>query len=62
MFLALIVSCLERDLQPGFWRVMEDAYPGFDAKRKKAGALFPGHVFTGSFEGLRYDSDLAVSW
>jgi hypothetical protein len=61
-FLALIVSCLERDLQPGFWRVMEDAYPGFDAKRKKAGALFPGHVFTGSFEGLRYDSDLAVSW
>ena len=61
-FLASIVSCLERDLQPDFWRIMDDTHPGYDAKRKKAGALFPGHVFTGTFEGLRYDGDLAVSW
>jgi hypothetical protein len=61
-FLASIVLFLEKDLQPGFWRIMEDTHPGYDAKRNKAGALFPGHVFTGSFEGLRYDSDLAVSW
>lgn len=61
-FLASIVSCLEKDLQPSFWRIMDDTHPGYDAKRKKVGALFPGHVFTGSFEGLRYDSDLAVSW
>lgn len=61
-FLASIVSCLERDLQPGFWRIMDDTHPGYDAKRRKTGALFSGHVFTGSFEGLKYDSDLAVTW
>lgn len=37
-------------------------YPGFDAKRKMAGALFPGHVFTGHFDGIKYDSELTVSW
>ncbi len=41
---------------------MDDTHPGYDAKRRKTGALFPGHVFTGTFEGLKYDSDLAVTW
>ena len=61
-FLAHIASCLERNIQAGFWRIMEDAYPGLDAKRKIVGALFPGHVITGHFDKMKYDSDLNVVW
>jgi hypothetical protein len=61
-FLAAIVSCLAKSLQPQFWRIMDDTHPGYDAKRKMAGALFPSHVITATYEGLKYDSDLAVTW
>ena len=61
-FLASIVSCLDTQMQPSLWRVMDDSHPGYDAKRKKVGALFPDHVVMGTFEGLRYDTDLAVTW
>jgi hypothetical protein len=61
-FLAFLGTCLEENLQFEFWRVIEDNYPGFDVKRKKAGALFPGRIITERHEKVKYDSDLGVSW
>lgn len=40
------------------WMVMEDTQPGWDNKRKIFGRLFPSHIVTTSFPGLRYDSEL----
>lgn len=38
--------------------VMNDTQPGWDNRRKIAGRLFPNHVATTAFEGLRYDWQL----
>jgi hypothetical protein len=49
-------------LTPAFRRtigmVMEDTQPGWDNRRKILGRLFPGHLATTVFEGLRYDWQL----
>jgi len=39
--------------------IMEDSQPGWDNRRKKAGRLFPDHVATAVFDGMRYDWELA---
>jgi hypothetical protein len=61
-FLLEIASCLEGKFQEGFWRVMEDSYPGYDLNRKITGALFSKIVSTGVMQGQRYDDELSVSW
>jgi hypothetical protein len=38
--------------------IMDDTQPGWDNRRKIGGRLFPDHVATGVFEGLRYDWQL----
>ena len=49
-------------LTPPFRRtmqlVLEDTQPGWDNRRKILGRLFPGHVATTIFEGVRYDWQL----
>jgi hypothetical protein len=55
-----------RNLEPmaGFqlWEVLEDPYPGYDARRQRAGILFPNYVVSGYPMGLRYDDELEVEW
>jgi hypothetical protein len=49
-------------LTPAFRRtlglIMEDTHPGWDNRRKILGRLFPGHLATTVFEGMRYDWQL----
>jgi hypothetical protein len=58
---AFIVDILDH-MTPGGRRVvemvMEDTQPGWDNRRKIAGRLFPDHVATTVFEGMRYDWQL----
>jgi hypothetical protein len=61
-FLTYLTSCLKPDLVASFTRIIEDPYPGYDIKRKKLGALFPGHYVSTSLEGVRFDDELQVSW
>jgi len=60
-FLYYVASCLEPKMKKGFWRIMEDGYPGYDVNRKKFGALFPEHTVMGILEGIRYDDELIVN-
>lgn len=62
LMLLEIAGALKPEVQPGFWAVMNDAYPGFDARRSKCGHLFPDHYVGGQFQGARYDDDLEVKW
>lgn len=58
---AFIVDILDH-MTPGERRViemvMEDTQPGWDKRRQIAGRLFPNHVATTVFEGMRYDWQL----
>jgi hypothetical protein len=59
-FLAELTSCMKPDIAAGLRRIAEDPFPGFDIRRKKMGALFPGHYVSGNLEGVRFDDELAV--
>lgn len=61
-FLVSIANCLQPRHRSGFWRVMEDPYPGYDLSRKITGGLLPGHVSVGITEKMRYDDELLVNW
>ncbi len=61
-FLVELVACLEPEIVPAVWQIMEDSYPGYDLGRNITGALFPEHVMASYLPGLRYDDELAVSW
>ncbi len=41
--------------------VMADTEPGWDARRRKIGKLFPGYLIQTSYPDLRYDTDLTVA-
>lgn len=59
---ALILDILEHMTVDGrrtIEMIMEDTQPGWDNRRKKPGRLFPDHVATTVFEGMRYDWELA---
>lgn len=62
LMLLEIVAALKPDVQAGFWVVMDDAYPGFDERRKKCGHLFPGHFVSSHYDAQRFDDDLEVVW
>ena len=60
---AFILDILDH-MTPGARRViemvMEDTQPGWDNRRKITGRLFPDHVVTTVFEGMRYNWQLEV--
>jgi hypothetical protein len=62
LFLVYLASLVKPAARAGLWRVMEDPLPGYDAKRKITGALFPGVVVSGAAEGIKYDDELSVNW
>lgn len=61
-FLIEIVRNLEPMVGFQLWQVLEDPYPGYDARRQRAGVLFPNYVVSGYPVGLRYDDELEVEW
>jgi hypothetical protein len=61
-FLLEIVACLEPEMVPAFWQVMEAPYPGYDLRHNIAGCLFPDHVLMDYVQGFRYDDELPVNW
>lgn len=58
IFIAEIMNHLEPAYRHSLELVMEDTQPGWDNKRKIFGRLFPNHVATTVFEGMRYDWQL----
>ena len=62
LMLVEIASALKEEVQPLFWTVMNDAYPGFDPHRNKCGHLFPERIVSGHYQDQRYDDDLMVTW
>lgn len=60
MFLHDIANHLTAEARLGFWRVMEDNYPGYDVNRRRMGALFPHYSAVGMLPGLRYDDELVL--
>jgi hypothetical protein len=60
-FLIEIMRNLEPTIGYQIWRVLEDPYPGYDARRQRTGILFPNYVVSG-YLGLRYDDELEVEW
>jgi hypothetical protein len=61
-FLIEIVRNLEPMVGFQLWQILEDPYPGYDARRQRAGVLFPNYVMSGYLPGLRYDDELEVEW
>lgn len=57
-FIGEILDHLAPPVRAGIQQIMADTQPGWDDKRKIFGTLFPGHLSTVFFGGLRYDSDL----
>ena len=61
-FLIEIVRNLEPVVGFQVWQILEDPYPGYDARRQRAGVLFPNFLVSGYPVGLRYDDELEVEW
>lgn len=57
-FIIEILNHLAPPVRRTIQMVMMDTQPGWDNKRKIFGRLFPDHVATSMFEGLRYDWQL----
>lgn len=57
-FIIEILSHLEPRYRQSLLLLMEDTQPGWDNKRKILGRLFPNHVATTFFQGMRYDWEL----
>lgn len=63
---ALFVEALKAAFAPrirfGFDQIMNDPYPGYDAKRRMFGKLFPNYAMQAYMKGMRTDDDLRVLW
>lgn len=59
VFILDILDHMTADGRRTIEMIMEDTQPGWDNRRKKPGRLFPDHVATTVFEGMRYDWQLA---
>lgn len=59
VFILDILDHMTADGRRTIEMIMEDTQPGWDNRRKKPGRLFPNHVATTVFEGMRYDWQLA---
>jgi hypothetical protein len=56
-FIAEIIGSLDPRVQKEIQIMLDDPYPGYDAKRNKPGHLFPKRLVTAYF-GTRYDDQL----
>lgn len=60
-FICEILDHLAPSVRAVIGRIMADTQPGWDDKRQIFGGLFPGHIATTFYPGLRYDSDLQAA-
>ena len=61
-FLVEIAGCLDCRTKYFFQQVIEDAYPGYEVRRRGVTRILPDHIVAGFFEGARYDDELEVDW
>jgi len=62
VFLAEIADCLDARTRAFFDQVINDAYPGYEVRKRRVTRILPDHIITGMLGGVRYDDDLAVTW
>lgn len=61
-FLVEIADCLDTRTREFFDQVINDAYPGYEIRKRRATRVLPDHIFAGLLSGMRCDDELAVSW
>ena len=57
-FLLEIRECLDGRTRSFFDQVINDAYPGYELRKKRATRILPDHSVTGFMQGMRYDDEL----
>jgi hypothetical protein len=62
LFVISLMAAFTPPTRFAFDQIMNDPYPGYDAKRRIFGKLFPNHAVQAYFEGMRTDDELRVSW
>lgn len=62
MFLLEIVECLEPEMQRFFAHVIDDAYPGYEIRKRRVTRILPDHLVTGIIQGMKFDDELDVNW
>jgi hypothetical protein len=61
-FLSEIADCLEPRTKAFFRQVIDDAYPGYEVRKRRATRILPDHLVTGFIQGMRCDDELSVDW
>jgi hypothetical protein len=61
-FLWEVVECLETGARAFFRQVIDDAYPGYEVRKRRPTRILPDYLVTGFMQGSRYDDELAVDW
>jgi hypothetical protein len=61
-FLWEITECLESRAKEFFRQVINDAYPGYEVRKRRPTRILPDHLVTGFLQGSRYDDELLVDW
>jgi hypothetical protein len=62
LLLLEIIDCLEPRTKAFFRQVIDDAYPGYEVRKRRATRILPDHVVTGFMQGMRFDDELKVEW
>lgn len=57
-FIYEIINHMTEEYRNSIYIIMADTQPGFDEKRGKLGRLFPDHIISFRFPGMRYDNEL----
>lgn len=60
-FQAYLLSCLNDTARHLIETLADDPYPGWRKATQRCGHLFPDHIVTSVFEGIRYDDELRPS-
>jgi hypothetical protein len=61
-FLLEITDCLTDYHKTFFQQVINDAYPGYEVKKRRVTRILPDHIIAGFTQGTRYDDELKVDW
>lgn len=62
LFLFELIRCLHPKAHSWFLNIMNDSYPGFEMRQKRITRLFPSHLATVNFPGMRFDDELEIEW
>ena len=61
-FLAELTDCLEPRTKSFFRQVIENAYPGYEVRKRRVTRILPDSIITTFLQGTRYDDELDVYW